>query len=38
MANHAGAHIDRVKASHLSPVSHPDAVVDLVVDADSATS
>jgi pimeloyl-ACP methyl ester carboxylesterase len=38
MANHAGAHIDRVKASHLSPVSRPDAVVDLIVDADRATA
>jgi pimeloyl-ACP methyl ester carboxylesterase len=38
MATHAGVHLARVKASHLSPVSHPDAVVDLVVDADEATS
>ncbi|HEX6785862.1 MAG TPA: alpha/beta hydrolase [Acidimicrobiales bacterium] len=38
MANHARAHIDRVKASHLSPISRPDAVVDLIVDADRATS
>jgi len=38
MADHAGAHIDRVKASHLAPVSRPDAVVDLIVDADRATS
>jgi len=38
MADHAGAHIERVRASHLSPVSRPDAVVDLIVDADRATS
>jgi pimeloyl-ACP methyl ester carboxylesterase len=38
MANHAGAHVDRVRASHLSLVSRPDAVVDLIVDADRATA
>lgn len=38
MADHAGAHIDRVRASHLSPLSRPDAVVDLILDADRVTS
>jgi pimeloyl-ACP methyl ester carboxylesterase len=38
MANHAGAHIDRVKVSHLAPVARPDAVVDLIVAADRATA
>ena len=37
MADRAGSKIVNVKAGHLSLVSHPDAVTDLIVRAARAT-
>ena len=38
MAHRAGAHITKVDAPHLSMISDPDAVTDVIVDAARATS
>jgi pimeloyl-ACP methyl ester carboxylesterase len=38
MANAAGAHISTVNASHLSMVSHPAVVADVILHAARATS
>ena len=38
MAKRAGAHVTTVKAAHLSMVSHPAAVEDVIVDAARKTS
>jgi len=38
MAHRAGAHITKIDAPHLSMISDPDAVTDVIVDAARATS
>lgn len=37
MAERAGSHIVRVKASHAVAISQPDAVADLIIEAAEAT-
>ncbi len=38
MSGRAGAHVTRVKAGHLSPVTHPDDVTKVILSAVGATS
>jgi pimeloyl-ACP methyl ester carboxylesterase len=38
MSTRAGAHITKINAGHLSLISHPDAVTEIIIDAARATS
>ncbi len=38
MAAHAGSHVTKINSSHLSLISHPDQVTDLIVTAANATN
>ncbi len=37
MANRAGSHITKVRSSHVAMYSHPDNVVDIILDAAHST-